>query len=157
MPYRLVYEGHVQPEWIDWNGHMNDACYAIVFSRALDGLVDSIGLDAAGRARHDQTIFTLETQTRFLKEMKLGQRFCVAGRVIAHDGKRLHAWLSMLEGDTCAATSEQLILCVRIEANGARAVPFAPSVLEALTAITEEDALTPMPDGLGRGIAIRRR
>ncbi|MDZ7851712.1 MAG: thioesterase family protein [Halomonas sp.] len=30
-------ETRVRPEWVDYNGHMNDAEYARVFSLAVDG------------------------------------------------------------------------------------------------------------------------
>ena len=44
-----LYETKVAPDWVDYNGHMNDAAYALVFSRAGDALMDRIGLDAAAR------------------------------------------------------------------------------------------------------------
>ena len=44
MQGRLLLETSVHAEWVDYNGHMNDACYALVFSRALDGFIEQIGL-----------------------------------------------------------------------------------------------------------------
>ena len=31
-----VYESAVAAEWVDYNGHMNDAAYALVFSRSVE-------------------------------------------------------------------------------------------------------------------------
>ena len=36
-PLRL-FETKVASEWVDYNGHMNDAAFAIVFSRSVDAL-----------------------------------------------------------------------------------------------------------------------
>ena len=50
-----LYATAVASDWIDYNGHMNDAAYALVFSRSVDALMDRIGLDAAARKRTGQS------------------------------------------------------------------------------------------------------
>jgi len=40
-----VYATAVLPEWIDYNGHLRDAYYALIVSLATDALMDRIGLD----------------------------------------------------------------------------------------------------------------
>ena len=42
-----VYRCGIEPQWIDYNGHLRDAYYTLVFSQAIDALMDEIGLDAA--------------------------------------------------------------------------------------------------------------
>lgn len=59
---KQIWKGRVLPEWVDYNGHLNDAYYALVFSRSLDALMDEIGLDEEGRKANAYTIFTLEAQ-----------------------------------------------------------------------------------------------
>ena len=44
-----LYDAVVLKDWVDYNGHMNDAAYAIPFSRAIDKLMDKIGLSASPR------------------------------------------------------------------------------------------------------------
>ena len=39
------------PEWIDYNGHLRDAYYAVILSDVTDAFMDRIGLDA--RIGHD--------------------------------------------------------------------------------------------------------
>ena len=46
----LTWQGEVLPAWVDYNGHLNDAYYLVIFSFATDRFMDRIGLDAAGRA-----------------------------------------------------------------------------------------------------------
>src|ERR1700689_1765175 len=67
-----VLETTVVSDWVDYNGHMNDAAYAIVFSRSVDALMDRVGLDAAVRKRTGQTLFTLQMMLHYLKEPKGG-------------------------------------------------------------------------------------
>ena len=41
----------VLPEWIDCNGHMQDAYYGLIFSKAVDALQDDLGFDQAYRQK----------------------------------------------------------------------------------------------------------
>ena len=43
----LIHEGHVQRDWIDYNGHMRDGYYGVVCSDATDLLMDYLGIDDA--------------------------------------------------------------------------------------------------------------
>ena len=150
-------ETSVDPAWVDYNGHMNDAAYALVFSRAADALMERLGLDAAGRIRHGQTIYTLSALILFLREVRAEARLHVAGRILEHDGKRLRLWLELSAGATLAATGEQLLLCVRQSDGGARAVDFAPEVAARIGAMALSGAHLPLPEQAGRGIALGRK
>ena len=44
-----IYRDVVRPEWVDYNGHLRDAFYLLIFSFATDALLDRIGLDDAAR------------------------------------------------------------------------------------------------------------
>jgi len=41
----------VRPEWIDYIGHMNVACYLLAFDHATDAFFDFAGIDDAYRRR----------------------------------------------------------------------------------------------------------
>ena len=60
------------------NGHMNDAAYAIVFSRSVDALMDRIGLDPGARKRTGQSLFTLQMMLHYFKEAKEGDALAVS-------------------------------------------------------------------------------
>ena len=111
----------VLAEWVDYNGHMNDAAYALVFSRAGDALMDRIGLDAAARRQSGQSIYTLQVMLHYFKEAKEGDAFSVSCHLLEHDDKRMRLWLDMTSpaGERLAA-SEQLLISVA-QAEGGRA------------------------------------
>jgi len=69
MEQTFRFEQNVLPEWVDYNGHMNDAEYARAFSCAGEAFMDFIGLGESGRAEHAYTIFTLETHICYLPEV----------------------------------------------------------------------------------------
>lgn len=152
-----LYDARVLKDWVDYNGHMNDAAYAIPFSRAIDALMDMIGLDAKSRKETHHTLFTLAMQIRFVHEVKEGAPLRVYGQIIEHDAKRLrlYQWLRHGEDDTLLATCEQLL--ASIDQSGPKIAPFLPPVAEALEKIVSDHASLAIPDDAGQGIALKRK
>ena len=81
----LVYETRVDAAWIDDNDHMSDAAYALVFSRAVDALMDRIGLDAAQRKASRRTLYTAQALHRYFAEATAGEALAVNLRLLEHD------------------------------------------------------------------------
>lgn len=149
----------VLPDWVDYNGHMRDASYGMVFSLATDALMDHIGLDALGRARHGGTLYTLESHVSYLQELHDGAALEVRTQLIAHDAKRLHVhhamWASGM--DAPAAIGEQMLLHVSTRSDGGpRAAAMPEAVIEAVERIARSHAQLPLPMHVGRSIGLRR-
>lgn len=157
MP-EAIYTGVVPPEWIDYNGHMNDAHYAWVFSRALDRLMAEIGLKQDGRTPDSPTIYTLTATVHFLAEVREGERYAVDARILAHDAKRLHLWADMRRADgAVAASTEQIFLCVDQSSGRPRAAPFPPEAMARIERLEAARAAEPKPAKMGVGIALAKR
>ncbi len=111
---RVIYRVRVGAPWLDYNGHMNDAAYAIVFSHTCDALMDTIHLDAATRRATGQTLYTLKMMLHYYREIKEGAELEVTCQVLEHDDKRLRVWFQMREAgaEAPSAASEQLLLSV---------------------------------------------
>ena len=90
-----TWQGEVLHEWVDYNGHLRDAFYLLLFSFASDGFIDHIGLDERGRAATGHSIFTLECHINYLLEVKQGAAVEVRSQVLGHDAKRLHVYHSL--------------------------------------------------------------
>lgn len=154
---KFLLQGRVEAGDVDYNGHMNDAAYALRFSRATDELMAAIGLDAQGRAEHGQTIYTLAMLVHYLAELHLDARISISGRILEHDGKRLRLWLEMRDdAGLVAALCEQVLLCVRQRPEGASAARFAAPVAARIAELALADAGEPPPPRAGRGLSLRR-
>lgn len=149
-PHREV----VRPEWADYNKHLNDAFYLVIFSHATDHMMDQIGLDAAGRERSNHSLFTAELHLNYLKEVKVGAEVRVETTFLGHDAKRLHIFHTMYIGDGTepVATNEQMQLSM--DMTGPRVAPFQPDVLARIEAIAAGHAKLPKPVQMGRSIAL---
>jgi acyl-CoA thioester hydrolase len=155
MPTALTtYRTAILPEWVDYNGHLRDAFYLLIFSYATDALMDQIGLDAQGREATGHTLYTLECHLNYLDEVKLGAEVEVRTQLLGHDAKRLHIHHSLhYPGATAElAASEQMLM--NIDTRQARSAPFAGSVAERISQIAAAHAALPLPAHVGRMIAL---
>jgi acyl-CoA thioester hydrolase len=147
----------VQPGWVDYNNHLGDGYYMVIFSNATTTLMDHIGLDAASREATGCTLFTLEVHINYLHEVKGDALVRVDTQLLGHDQKRLHIFHTLYSGDSDepAATNEQMLL--NIDMNGPKSAPFRPEVLAKIEAIARAQADLPRPTNVGRVIALPKR
>lgn len=150
----MSWRGTVLPEWVDYNGHLNDGYYMVVFSQATDALMGLLGLDAAGRIATGHSIFTLESHTNYLLEVRQGVAIEVRTQILGADAKRLQVYHGMHVAGTepLLAANEQMLLNVDMSAR--RAAPFAPAVLARVQALAMQHGGLPRPRYAGRTIAL---
>jgi acyl-CoA thioester hydrolase len=150
-----IYRDRVRAEWVDYNGHLRDAFYLLIFSFATDALLDHIGLDDATRRARKRSVYTLEAHINYLHEIKEGAQVRVDARLIAHDAKRLHLYLEMFAGDAVAppvAVSEQMLL--HVDTTGPKSIAFDPDIKARLEAIAAAHAALPPAQYRGRVIGL---
>lgn len=149
-----TWRGTVLAQWVDYNGHLNDGYYMVVFSEATSALMALIGLDEAGRKATGHSMFTLESHINYLLEVKQDKAIEVHTQILGSDAKRLQIYQTMLlEGtDTQLAANEQMLL--NVDMSGPRAAAFAPAVLARVQALTKAHGALPRPKYAGRTIAL---
>ncbi|MDG9884402.1 thioesterase family protein [Pseudomonas sp. GD04058] len=154
MPALTTYRTPVLPDWVDYNGHLRDAFYLLIFSYATDAFMECIGLDGDNREATGHSLFTLECHLNYLHEVKLGTEVTVQTQVIGHDRKRVHLYHSLhREGFAEAlAASEQMLL--HVDLAGPKSAPFEAAVLERLQGIVVEQEDLPVPAFVGRVIGL---
>src|SRR5690606_23938323 len=62
----------VEPQWIDYNGHLNMAYYNVLFDRAVDAALAPAGL-GPDYAATGASFFTAEAHVRYLRELHAGE------------------------------------------------------------------------------------
>jgi acyl-CoA thioester hydrolase len=153
----LVYQTRVDAAWIDDNDHMSDAAYALVFSRAVDALMDRIGLDAAQRKASRRTLYTAQALHHYFAEALAGDALAVSFRLLEHDDKRMRVWLEMHGGDGVAlAASEQTLLSIDRSGATPRVAEWRTETRSALDALAKAQRELAPPSLAGRGVTMRR-
>lgn len=142
----------VEPNWVDYNGHLNSAYYGLLFDRAVDEAVFLVGLGPHYVERRAASFFTAESHLRFLRELRAGQEVRVALRLVNYDDKRMHLFeeLHHARDGWTAATCEQIALHVDMATR--RVTPFPDDVLERLALMKAAHGALPAPEGLGRPV-----
>ena len=152
------YRCDIAPQWIDYNGHLRDAYYTLVFSQAIDALMDEVGLDDAYRARSGCTLYTLETHVHYLDEIKSSDTISVRPRAIGVDAKRLHVGLALhcTRLEEPAALGEFMLLHVQ-QRPAPKSAIFPPDVLQRLEIWHAADLQLPAPALGSRRMELPRR
>ena len=149
-----TWSGVVQPEWVDYNGHLRDAYYLLLFSYATDGLMGRLGLDEAGRKATGHSFFTIEAHINYVQEVKSDVAVEVRTQILGHDRKRLRVYHSLHRAgtQTLLAANEQML--VNVDMTGPFSTPFAPTVFEVLRVLTVGHQSLPKPEYAGRSIEL---
>jgi len=147
----------VEPQWIDYNGHLNMAYYNVLFDRAVDETYEMLGIGLDYLKRTNHSTFTAEVHVRYLREIREGDRVRVEFQLLDFDSKRIHYFetLKHAEDGWVSATSENMTLHVDMGAK--KVAPFPQSVLDRLATMKAAHAHLPVPDGVGRSIAMRQK
>ncbi|MCE8537033.1 carnitine 3-dehydrogenase [Ruegeria pomeroyi] len=136
-------------DWTDYNGHMTESKYLEAFANSTDRFMEILGCDADYIA-NGGSYFTAETHIRHLDETHAGARIRVETQMLLGQGKKLHLFHRMYEGDKLLATGESFLLHVSLETRK----PCAPSpaIEAAMARIAEAQAGLPYPEGAGSAI-----
>jgi acyl-CoA thioester hydrolase len=144
----------IEPQWIDYNGHLNMAYYNVMFDRAIDELWLVLGIGPDYKTSRGNSTFTAECHVRYLREIHHGDPVQVAITLLAADDKRLHLFEELRHATDgwLSATSETMTL--HVDMGQRRTAPFPPDVRATIDAVARAHAQVPRPEGIGRAITM---
>ena len=143
-----LYSTPVEPDWVDYNGHMTEAAYLTAAGWASDALFRYIGDDEAYRAA-GHSFYTVETHVHYLLEVDVHEPIRFTTQILGVDAKRVHLIHEMYHGFSGAllCTAEQML--VHVDMDAGRSTPILPVVKAALDAIGAAHASLPIPPQVG--------
>lgn len=146
----------VEPQWIDYNGHLNMAFYNVLFDRCSDEAFEVMGMGPDYARDRRLTIYTAEVHVCYVRELHLYDQVRISFQLVDHDEKRLRAYQEIHHVDGwLAATSETLSL--HIDMAGPRVAAFPDDIMEKVEAMRAGHRALPLPERAGRSIEIRRK
>ena len=146
----------VQPDWIDYNNHMNGAFFLVAFDKGVDAFLDLIGVTESYIEKQQASTFTLELHATYFRELHLGDPIRTTCQLLDFDDKRAHYFFHMYHGteNYLSATSEQILM--HMDMRSRTPAPFPKEILERLTLISSAHSALPWPNQAGSVIGIRR-
>lgn len=143
-------ELRVPTDWVDYNGHMNEARYLDCFCDATDTFMKIIGCDEY-YVKNGGSYFTVETHIRHLAETKIGDTLFIETQLIAGAGKKMHLFHIMKHrNNVITATGEHMLIHVSLKTRSA-SEPTS-DIKDKLSAILSQHSKLPSPKGLGNAI-----
>jgi len=142
-------------DWVDYNGHMSESCYLLVFGDQSDAFFRLIGIDEDYRAA-GQSLFTVQTMIFNLAEARLGDPLMLSLHLLDVDDKRLHIFHTMHPGQTGELLATVETSAVHVHMTAGTSCPMPPELSRKVMAIRQAHAALPFPPQAGRNIAIRR-
>ena len=118
----------IEPQWIDYNGHLNMAYYNVMMDRAIDEMWLQLGIGPTYlKERHGST-FTAEAHVRYLREIHLGDPVQISVYLLGTDEKRLHTFEELRHATEgwISATSENMTL--HMDMKERKTAPFPPDI-----------------------------
>ena len=139
----------VLPEWVDYNGHLNVAYFALIFDHGADAFYPLIGLGLPYRERTGKSTFAVESHITYGREASLGDEVMVTTQLLGYDAKRIHYFNVMSHADKGyqMATLEQLALHVDLTERKVEPMPEESQAL--LAEMAEAHAVLARPPQVG--------
>ena len=104
-------------EWVDYNNHLNMAYYILIFDQAWEVMLKKFRMGAESAKTEKRSTMVVETNTKYISEIKEDDDVDIIATFFDHDKKRLHLKLEMIEQKTrkISASMEWLSLYVNLE------------------------------------------
>ncbi len=147
----------IEPAWIDFNGHFNMAYYGVLFDRGADQAFAAFGMDSAYVKATQNTWFTLETHTSYLRELTATDPVVVELQILDTDHKRIHYVQQMKQADEgwVACVLEVIVSHVSLVTH--KTSNFEPEIKARIDAMHEGHKGLPVPPQVGHRIGIPRK
>jgi carnitine 3-dehydrogenase len=141
--------------WTDYNDHMTESAFLLVFGDSSDTFFRYVGIDETYRAG-GRSIYTLETRIHNRREARVGDPLALTFRILDHDAKRLHVFHTMTNEATGAllATAEQIL--VHVDMKAGRSTPFPPELARRIAAIADAHKVLAVPQTVGVPVGLSR-
>ncbi|HBD22800.1 MAG TPA: 4-hydroxybenzoyl-CoA thioesterase [Oceanospirillaceae bacterium] len=143
-------------DWIDYNDHLNEAYYLVIFSQATDALQTHLGMTVETIKATGFTLFTVATQLRYLQEIGLGENVYVTTQLLEHDSKRLRIFHTLYNDQHEAlATAEKLFLSYHLKQK--KVIDFNEGFYHQLALWQNQQGSISMPSTAGQGISLTKQ
>src|ERR1700716_778475 len=144
----------IEPQWIDYNGHLNMAYYNVMFDRAIDELWLKLGIGPGYMKARNGSTFAAECHVRYLREIHLGDPVQVAVLLVGADEKRLHTFEELRHATEGSLSPTSAHTTIHTDITARKTAPFPPDIRARVQALADAHSAIARPEGIGRTVAM---
>lgn len=137
-PLPLVYETTVAERHIDRFGHVNVMWYTHYFDEATLGLFERLGCGPSYYRASAHGMFALESHTRYLSELRLGEAVQARARLLGASARRIHFILFLAGGEDRRLSATSELVGMHVDLARRRSAPLPEVVSVAASRLVEE-------------------
>ena len=151
-----VARGHVLPEWIDYNGHMNVAYYVLAFDWGIDALWADFGITVEHVEEQQSSTFAVESHVLYKQELKLDDPYVITSQILAFDEKRIQQFQRMYHAEEgfLAATCEWMNL--HFDTRIRRVAPWPDEIRARIAEFADNQGQQPWPEQAGQRMHVKQ-
>jgi len=151
-----VARGHVLPEWIDINDHMNVAYYVLAFDQGVDHLWTRFGLTDDYIGEHNSSTFAVESHIIWQREISEAEPYLITSQILAFDEKRIHQFMRMYHAEKhfLVATAEWMNLHVDLDVR--RVAPWPDDIRQRIADFAADQGRPAWPAEAGKTMCITK-
>ena len=129
----------VKKEWVDYNNHMNMAYYVLVFDQAWEVVLEKFKMGGTAATDLHRSTMVVETNTKYLNEVKEGEMVDINLTYFDHDKKRLHLKMEMISQKTNKLSASMEWISLYIDLSKRKVTEFEEEKVKLITDFIEEN------------------
>ena len=129
----------VKKEWVDYNNHMNMAYYILIFDQALEVALEKFNMGSTAAKTIQRSTMVVETNTKYLNEVKQGAMVDIHLSYFDHDNKRLHIKMEMIERGTNKLSATIEWISLYIDLSKRKVTEFEEDKIELMNKFIEQN------------------
>ena len=126
-------------EWVDYNNHLNMAYYVLIFDKAWEVALEKFQMGERAAKTSERSTMVVETNTKYISEVKEGEEVDIFISYFNHDKKRLHYKLEMYEKSKNILSATTEVLSLYIDLNIRKVAEFENEKLMIMDQFIEEN------------------
>ncbi len=138
----------VKKEWVDYNNHMNMAYYVLVFDQAWEVALERFKMGGTAAKKLARSTMVVETNTKYLNEIREGEKVDVNLIYFDHDKKRLHLKMEMISKKTNKISASMEWISLYIDLSKRKVTEFEEEKIKLMDHYIKENKIKFSKDGL---------
>ena len=147
----------VEPQWTDYNGHLNMAYYAVLFDKSAEEMFETFGLGPDYVKQTNCSFFTLETHTTYATELHSGDLVRIENQLIDADHKRVHYVQQMYHAEKNFLSCVLEVMVAHVDLTLKKTAPFPTPIQTKIDAMFNSHKTLAIPSQVGHRIGILKR
>jgi len=126
-------------DWVDYNGHMNMAYYVLIFDQAWEVALEKFKMGESAAKSQQRSTMVVETNTKYINEVKENEEVNINLIYFDHDKKRLHLKMEMNEKKTNKLSASMEWISLYIDLGKRKVTEFELDKIELMDTFIKEN------------------